>query len=57
MTYFFSGLYLATSFFIWFFIGDLLFKISPQHAIIIICLILIRFITGTYLLGGKNESK
>lgn len=49
MKYLAAGLYLASSIFVWFFVGAILFQVSPTLSLIIISLLLTKQVTGMYL--------
>jgi hypothetical protein len=51
-------LYLISGVFVWFFLGEIAFKVDPNCAIIIFSLLTINFITKQILLnGGKKNEK
>lgn len=50
-------LYTISGTFIWFFLGDLAFKVDPKDAIMVFSLLLVNIITRKIVLlsGDKNE--
>lgn len=53
MTYIALIVYFISNTFIWFFLGDLAFKVDPKDAIIVFSLLLVNFLSKKSLTGVK----
>lgn len=55
MTYLALTLYIISNTFIWFFLGDLAFKVSPFDAIIVFSLLLVSHITKRIIILQEKK--
>ena len=55
MNYIASVLYLLSGTFVWFYLGDLAFKVDPKDAIVVFVLLLVNHITKRIILAGEKK--